>query len=139
MRTNKMLAGGSSMDCINQIKEKLKKYPDLRWELDGSTISVSPENGFTVWLVESEQGCTVGYNGWHEEFSDKNEALNCFAFGLSEQCRLKVFLKGKTEYKWVMEALEDGIWVSHSTTGIFFYPYWRKTKISYLQNHVISS
>jgi len=105
------LAGGSSMDCINQIKEKLKKYPDLRWELDGSTISVSPENGFTVWLVESEQGCTVGYNGWHEEFSDKNEALNCFAFGLSEQCRLKVFIKGKTEYKWVLEALEDGIWV----------------------------
>ena len=36
-----------------------------------------------LWLVESEQGCTVGYNGWHEEFSDKNEALNCFTFGLS--------------------------------------------------------
>lgn len=128
-----------NMDCINKIKEKLEKYPDLQWELNGSTISVSPENGFTVWLDESEQGCTVGYNSWHEEFSDKNEALNCFAFGLSEKCRLKVFIKGKTEYKWVMEAFEDGDWVSYSTTCLIFYPYWRKTQICYLQNHVASS
>jgi len=127
------------MDCINKIKEKFAKHPDLKWEFDGSTISVTPDNGFTVWLTESEQCCTVGYNGWHEEFSDKSEALNCFAFGLSEKCRLKVFTKGGIEYKWVMEALEDGRWVSYSTTALIFFPYWRKARISYLQNKVFSS
>ena len=127
------------MNCIAEIKKKLQSYPELEWELEGSTISVSPKGGFTVWLTESEDDCTVGYNGWHEEFVDKKEALECFTFGLSEKCRLKVFSRGKTEYKWVMEALEDGNWVSYSTTCLIFIPFWQKKRIHYLQNNVVHS
>ena len=127
------------MNCINEIKKKLENYPELKWELENSTISVSPKGGFTVWLTESEEDCTVGYNGWHEEFSDKEQALQCFAFGLSEKCRLKVFSRGNTEYKWVMEAFESGNWVSYSTTALLFVPFWRKKKITYLKNNVIHS
>ena len=124
------------MDCIKQIKAKLENYPGLEWQQDGMTISVSPEHGFTVWLTESAEGCTVGFNGWHEEFADKAEALDCFAFGLSDKCRLKVFAKGASEYKWVLQAFENGQWVSDSTTALVFFPFWRKTRISYLQNHL---
>jgi hypothetical protein len=127
------------MNCIAEIKNKLESYPELEWELEGSTISVSPKGGFTVWLTESEDDCTVGYNGWHEEFEDKKEALECFAFGLSDKCRLKVFSRGKTDYKWVMEGLEGGDWVSYSTTSLIFIPFWKKKRIHYLQNNVVHS
>ena len=134
-----LLAVSTNMHCISEIKKKLKSYPELEWELDGSTISVSPQGGFTVWLTESDEDCTVGYNGWHEEFTNKEEALECFAFGLSENCRLKVFSRGNMEYKWVMEAYEEGSWVSYSTTALIFVQFWRKKKIGYLQNNVIHS
>lgn len=124
------------MDCINQIKTKLENYPGLEWQQDGQTIAVSPEHGFTVWLMESAEGCTVGFNGWHEEFADKAEALDCFGFGLSDKCRLQVFSKGASEYKWVLQAFENNQWVSYSTTALVFFPFWRKTRISYLQNHL---
>lgn len=127
------------MNCIDEVKKKLEKYSSLEWDLEGSTISVSPEGGFTVWLTESDVGCTVGYNGWHEEFSDKEQALECFAFGLSERCRLKVFSRGNTEYKWVMESFENGNWISYSTTALIFVPFWLKKSIVYLQNIVIRS
>ncbi len=127
------------MNSIEEVKEKLKNYPELEWEEENSTISVTPKDGFTVWLTESEEDCTVGFNGWHEEFSDKSEALNCFAFGLSDKCRLKVYCRGSTEYKWVMESYENGIWVSYSTTALIFIPFWRKKQIKYLQNNVVHS
>ncbi len=136
-----MLAFAVSIDmnCIGEIKKKLESYPELKWELEGSTISVSPDGGFTVWLTESEKDCTVGFSGWHEVFEDKDEALECFVFGLSEKCRLKVSSRGETEYKWVMEAFEDGNWVSYSTTCLLFIPFWREKQVNYLQNHVIHS
>ena len=65
------LAVQISMNFIAEIKKKLESYPELEWELEGSTISVSPKGGFTVWLTVSEDDCTVGYNGWHEEFEEK--------------------------------------------------------------------
>lgn len=32
----------------------------------------------------------VGYGGWHEHFHSPEKALECFAFGFSDQCRLKI-------------------------------------------------
>jgi len=133
------LAVPIDMTCIIEIKKKLESYPEVEWELEGSTISVSPKGGFTVWLTESENDCRVGLNGWHEEFEDKKEALECFALGLSEKCRLKVFSRRKTEYKWVMEVFEDGDWVSYSTTCLIFIPFWKKKQSNYLQNNVLHS
>ena len=127
------------MDCIKEIKKKLSNYPELKWKSENSTISVSPPGGFTVWLTDSEDHCTVGYNEWHEEFTDKEQALNCFAFGLSDHCRLKVYSRGRFEYKWTMEAFENNNWVSYSSTALLLSPFWRKKRITYLQNNVITN
>jgi hypothetical protein len=67
-----------------------------------SSISVLPsaDNGFTVTLRVSGEGYTVFFDGWHEDFNDQEEALNCFAFGLADECRLKESRRGGFAYKW---------------------------------------
>ena len=127
------------MNAISEIKEELKKYPSLKFIVEDNTISITPENGFTVWLTEYENQWTVGYKGWHEEFEDQESALKCLFFGLSSTCRLKVFKRGNMEYKWTMEAEENGQWVSYSTTCLLFIPFWRRRSIIYLSNNVMST
>jgi hypothetical protein len=79
------------MNVIDQIKVKLQKYPHVRYEAEESSITVFPpsENGFEVSMYVGEPGLherfSVFYNGWHEEFLDEEEAMECFAFGLSSE------------------------------------------------------
>lgn len=127
------------MRAIEEIKVKLEKYPHVRYESDESSISVLPtsDDGFTVSLYEHESDFTVSFNGWHEEFQGRDEALNCFAFGLSPECRLKEVRRGNFVYKWTVESREDGMWAEDATTGLFLFPFWRKKEVRYLQNDLL--
>jgi hypothetical protein len=89
------------MDVIEEINAKLVKYPHARYEADANSISVFPisDDGFTVSPAASQNTYTVSFAGWHEDFRDKDEALNCFAFGLTTDCRLKEYRRGKFAYK----------------------------------------
>jgi len=126
------------MSVIQKIKDKLAKYPHIAYEHDGDTLSVTPEGGFTVWITDLTSAYRVGFDGWHNEFTDEYEALDRFAFGLSEDCRLEVTSRGTTEYKWTLQAYERGEWVSYDTTGLVFFPYWRRKKVEYRRNYVIA-
>ena len=128
------------MNAIEEIKAKLQKYPQATYEYSGNCIRVLPatQKGFTVELFDQKVRYEVYFNGWHEYFTDKEEALNCFAFGLSTDCRLKVFRRGSFEYKWTFEYNDEGEWIEDSTTGLFFTPFWRRKQIVYLQNDLIS-
>lgn len=64
-------------------------------------------------------------------------ALDCFAFGLSDQSRLKVLRRGKFEFRWTLEFIKAGAWQEDSTTGLLFFPFWEKEQIVYRQNRVI--
>lgn len=127
------------MSAISQIVEKLKNYPELNYEQSESFISVNPPNGFNVWFTENENSFTVGFAGWHEDFSQAEEALNCFAFGLSGECRLKVYKRGSSEYKWIVQAFRENEWHDDSETGLLFFPFWRKKQVFILQNAVIGN
>ncbi|GAB1267028.1 hypothetical protein NBRC116493_02810 [Aurantivibrio infirmus] len=127
------------MSTIDKIKEKLRKYPSLISKEEEGSISVTPPNGFTVSLYESTDDYTVGYDGWHEEFASEDEALNCFAFGLSKECRLKIYSRGGMDYKWIVEYLHEGEWQADSTTGLIFFPFWRRLSVTYKYNEVIGS
>ncbi|MGI3131612.1 hypothetical protein ACRSLK_14575 [Halopseudomonas pachastrellae] len=124
------------MSIVEKIKEKLDKYSGLSVSEGRNTISVTPEGGFTVWAADNRGLYTVGFEGWHEEFKDLAEALNCFGWGLSSECRLEITVRGGVPHKWVAQSLENGQWVNSSTTGLLFFPFWRKAKISYKQNSV---
>ena len=128
------------MNVIEEIKAKLQQYPQAKFESDGNFINVFPtsNSGFTVGLMVNQNSYTVSFNGWHEDFQDKDEALNCFAFGLSSGCRLKEYRRGNFAYKWIVEGEENGKWVEDSATGLLLSPFWMKKEIRYLQNNLIS-
>jgi hypothetical protein len=124
-------------ETINKILDKLKKYPDAEFESSDFSITVNPKNkqGFPVTLIDNgNDNFTVSFDFWHEEFENENDALNCFAFGLSKDCRLKIFKKSNRVIKWIVESNENGKWIEDSTTGLFSLLFWKKSQIEYLQN-----
>jgi hypothetical protein len=127
------------MSTIERIKNKLKKYPQLIFRVEGNKISVEPlsSTGFTVWLIENDPGFTVGFDGWHEEFDSQDEAINCFGFGLSVECRLKVVMRGNMQCSWTVQSKSGDEWIDDSTTGLFLIPFWKKKKVEYLFNPII--
>jgi hypothetical protein len=127
------------MNAIEKIKAKLSAYPDLRYSERPNQIEVHPrdQSGFTVGLQITPAGFTVHFEGWHEEFTSEDEALDCFAFGLSPNCRLAVVLRGNTETKWVVESLKDGKWTPDSGTGLLLQPFWRPARIEYRRNNLL--
>ena len=128
-------------NAIEQVKERLRKYPHVRYKAAASSISVLPtsNDGFTVGLEVVQSEYTVFFNGWHENFQEEDEALDCFAFGLSDECRLKEFRRGNFAYRWTVESKQDGNWMTDSETGLFLFPFWKPKKVCYLQNNLIAS
>jgi len=128
------------MNAIEQIKERLSKYPQVRYDAGVSSISVLPtsDDGFTVGLDVKRRRFTVSFNGWHEDFQEQVDALDCFAFGLSDQCRLKEFRRGGFAYRWTVESRQNGEWVTDSETGLFLFIFWKPKEVRYLQNSLIS-
>jgi hypothetical protein len=126
------------MTAIDRIKAKLSAHPEIRYSEGPNEIDVKPpdSSGFSVGFRIIPTGFTVNFEGWHEEFTSEDEALNCFAFGLSPNCRLAVVLRGNTETKWVVESLKDGKWTPDSETGLLLQPFWRSARIEYRQNNL---
>lgn len=130
------------MNSPREIVELLaSRHPQISCELEGDRISVEPRtaNGFEVWLTGKDDEWIVGCEGWHEHFDSCDSALKCLEYALSGQCRLRVSLRGQFEYCWTLEGLKDGEWLEISTTGLFFFPFWRKRRIEYRQNTLLDS
>lgn len=127
------------MNVISKVKEKLQKYPEIRFQEDENSISVLPtlDNGFTVTLIIGDDDFKVFYNGWHEDFENEEVALNCFALGLSSRCRLIEFRRENEPYKWTLEYLEKGNWIEDSTISLFDFSFWQNETTHYLQNDLI--
>jgi hypothetical protein len=128
------------MNLVEEIKARLKKYPEVRFESDTSSITVFPSSpdGFGVTLlVNAVDSYTLSFEGWHEDFEVEEEARNVFALALSNECRLKEYRRGNFAYKWTLEFLEDGNWEEQSTTGLLLFPFWMKKSVRYLQNNLL--
>lgn len=127
------------MSAIETIRAKLQKYPQLRYDHTPDSITVEPASpdGFFVTLQEGGGSYTVSFDGWHEHFDSEAEALNCFAFGLSDECRLRVTSRGSSDYCWTVQHLVDGDWRDGSETGLIFFPFWRRRSVRFLQNRVL--
>ena len=126
------------MQALDKLREKLAAHPQITVRDEGREITVLAicKDGFDVAFSADDTGFTVCLGPWHEHFepADEQSALEYFAFGLSGEARLRVKSKGGEDYSWTLEALEDGEWRSYSTTALFFFPYWRRRRVRYLQN-----
>jgi hypothetical protein len=139
VRDGHFIAHREEMDAIAQIEEKLRSHPEVRYERTASSINVLPatNEGFTVTLEVSGHQYTVSFNGWHEHFEKQEEALDCFAFGLSDECRLREIRRGDFAYRWIVESKQNGSWIAESETGLLVFPFWRPKRVRYLQNNLI--
>ena len=124
------------MDPIVQIKRRLSRHPELSYVETPNEIQVGApaEGGFSAGFAVDTTDFTVNYDGWHAHFESLEEALDCFAFGFSGQCRLEVKYRGDTPVSFTLQRLEGDSWVPHSTTGLVFRPFWRRKRVEYLQN-----
>jgi len=125
---------------LGEIREKLAKYPDIKYQEIRNALVIPPkdENGFQVEIHVRNTGFTVYAKGWHEECDDDNEAFKYLILCLSDKSRLKVFCKGNFEHKWTLEYKKGDEWLADLTTGLLFYPFWRKENISYFYNNWIT-
>jgi hypothetical protein len=123
------------MNAIDEIKRRIQKYPQAQFEIEGNraTFLPSDDNGFKVTLVDNTPNYTVSFDSWHEEYDTAEDALDCFAFGLSEDCRLKISSRGNFAHAWsVEEQDEDGQWspcewIGCNETGLLAPPlFWLK-------------
>jgi hypothetical protein len=129
------------LDPLAEIRNRLKQYPHVQIRDDGDRIEVTPSkpDGFPVSFYKHGDEFTVGYAGWHETFSEPEEALTCFAFGLSSDCRLLVTCRGRFEYRWVVERRMDGLWTKIDETGLLVpIPFWRPKSIKILSNDMLA-
>ena len=129
------------MSAIELVKEKLQKYPQTKYKVEGSIITILPVDvsGFTVSLEDQDGEYTVFFEGWHEHFNNEEEALNCVAFGLSDSCRLREIRRGGKPHKWIVEFLENGAWKTDSETGLLVFGFWKKQSEKVYRNNIIKS
>ncbi len=118
------------------ILAKLENYRGIDVQTTEKSISVRCKNpeAFGVTFEADNNAFTVSFDGWHEVFADQDKALNCFAFGLSNESRLKVLRRGSMECRWTLQHLENGAWIEDSTTGLIFVPFWRSAQYVFRHN-----
>ena len=125
-------------DIRQLVRDRLSGCPDVHFDDGPDWIKVPPSDpsGFEVGVWADPKGYTVAFDGWHEELSSAQDALDCIAFGLSQSCRLAVALRGNYATTWTVEALEDDTWTPLSVTGLFMQPFWRRVRIEYRSNRL---
>lgn len=129
-----------SMHIVDAIKNRLEQVPYIKYMIEDNAITVFPATaeGFEVSLHDNENFYLVNFGDWHEVFKNEEEALEYFIFGLSNNCRLKVYYRGEVPYRWIVEARDGVRWKKENKLRLFFYPFWREQKIVYLQNHLLA-
>lgn len=131
---------GGEIRARDEVARELAKVPGLRYDVSQQRIRIEPmhDDGFPIELLARDNGeYAVFFAVWHEEFSDEESALDCFFFGLCEDCRLEVTSRGKSDFRWTMQALQAGEWRSYSTTGLLVFPFWRRKGVRFLQNRIL--
>jgi hypothetical protein len=99
---------------------------------DGAFLRVPPEapDGFEVWIGPGD-AWQAGYEGWHAEFQDPEQALACFLMGLTDGVRLRVTRRGGQADQWAVETREGK---TLGIVGRVGFAFWRRREVVVLQN-----
>ena len=128
-------------DPIAELQSQLRKYPQVRVEGSPSRVLVRAldAKGFEVGFEVDKDRCTVFCDGWHEEFSNRDEATACFSMALSQECRLKVWRRAGIAYRWELQKRDADEWKRVSTRSRLLFPLWARLEIVYLQNSLLEA
>ena len=127
---------------IERATRTLDAVGGVDYTATASTITVRPSHpdGFVVTLVVKDaRAFVVSYEQWVHAFDRAEDACDCFEFGLSDSCRLKVTYRGEDAVAWHVEKREYGMWApaTHSTTRLSL-KFWKPRRVVYRQNRVFS-
>ena len=132
-------------DVRAELEAMLQEFPAVQVEKEGDIIVATcpGENAFKVVLLEEANETTVFFEGYHQHFpkDQARDALGLFLTGLADTCRLRVFSRGGTDYKWVVELVNfQGCW---SPVAMLMRPFvalefWRRKSQRCLQNTVVT-
>jgi hypothetical protein len=130
----RVLDAGSPLD---RVETKLTRL-GASFERTASSITIHPanEHGFEVGFAMADDRFRVWFEGWHEPFTDADEALRAVAWGLSAECRLKVTYRGNIAVAWTTQHCMEGVWHDDATTGWLLTPFWRPKRHVFKQNHL---
>ncbi len=123
---------------ISSIEAALQKHSHITYlaGLYQLEVPAQTQKGFRVWIRQRAGRYTLGFEKWHQEFTNAASAFDFFMFGLSRLCRLHVFSCGGVDYKWQVQRQFDGRWYTVSESGLAVYPFWWKRTEKLLQNDI---
>jgi len=130
------------MSIIDLAEAILKQYPNLTYSVEGGTITVAPptNDGFSVSLSvdEPEGEFVVSFEVWALGMENECAAINCFVWGLTDRCRLKIEKRGDKASVWEAEFKHGNDWIGVGRRiYMIFVPFWRKKSVEYRQNSLI--
>jgi hypothetical protein len=104
------------------------------------TVRAADATGFDVSLrVVEPRRFVVSYEGWFETFGRAEDAYDCFEYGLSDSCRLRLTFRGATAVAWQIEKRDYGVWMPGRVVRRRLAPFWRPARIERRQNRVFRS
>jgi hypothetical protein len=124
---------------IERAAAALEKCDGIRFDATHDAISVprATPDGFDVALrIAGERRFEVRCDGWKETFTRAEDAYDCFAFALSDRCRLKITYRGARAVAWQIEKREYGLWTPGPPIRHRLVPVWRSARVEHRQNHV---
>jgi len=126
---------------IDRARRTLDTLGGAEYTATASTITVRPSepDGFDVTMVvEHARAFVVSYERWEHRFDRAEDAYDCFEFGLSDSCRLRVTYQGDDAVAWHVEKREYGMWTpaSHSARQ-WSLKFWKPRRLVYRQNRFL--
>lgn len=130
---------------FDRIQAILNNYPSITYKYESDTIEIpnQTENGFSIFCYinpDDNSEYTLQYDNWHEHFSTETEEerlLWWFLFGLTDKCQLQVKYAGTFEYLWSVYEFQNNKWNHCFSTGLIFFPFWKKRTVKIFQNNLI--
>jgi hypothetical protein len=125
---------------IDRAVRTLRALDSVVFDAGDDAIAVPPASadGFAVRLqMVHDREYVVSYEGWQHTFDRAEDAYDCFEYGLSDSCRLKIALRGDEPVGWHVEKWEYGMWVpAQHPRRRRSLAFWRPLRTVYRQNHV---
>jgi hypothetical protein len=129
----------SMPSVIDRAVRTLRALHGVAFDASRNVIAVPPAtaNGFAVRLqMVHDRQYVVFYDDWQHTFDRAEDAYDCFEYGLSDSCRLKITLRGDEPIRWHVEKWEYGMWVpGHHPRKRHSLAFWRPSHTVYRQNH----
>ena len=124
------------MNVLQLAEEYVRRFPALRYQRRALSLHVDPPNpnGFPVAIEVTRDGFVVHLSGWQDAFEEERDALDCFRFAFSPQCRLRVASRGGVDCEWTLEFRDEDGWQSDKSVEKRSFQIWKSKEVRYLHN-----